>query len=105
MLRKTVIITGASGGIGKSTAQKFAENGYNLALTYNRNDIDKTLFEKYGVDVKTYKLDISNPKNIKKVFDKIFDDFDYVDCLVANAGMSEITFLKRMDNSSFIYPP
>lgn len=89
MIKKTVIITGASGGIGSATAEEFAKAGYNLALTYRSNDIDIENLKKYGVEIKKYKLDISKPKEITKVFDKIFADFDYVDCLVANAGMAE----------------
>lgn len=89
MIKKTVIITGASGGIGSATAEEFARLGYNLALTYRSNDIDVSTLQKYGVEIKKYKLDISKPKEIAKVFDKIFADFEYVDCLVANAGMSE----------------
>lgn len=89
MLRKTVIITGAAGGIGFATAKKFASAGYNLALTYNKNKIDTKVFSNLDVDVKTYKLDISNAKQVAKVFDTIFKDFEYVDCLVANAGIAE----------------
>lgn len=89
MLRKTVIITGASGGIGLATAKKFASAGYNLALTYNKNKIDSKTFSDFDVDVKTYKLDISNSKQVAKVFENIFNDFEYVDCLIANAGIAE----------------
>ncbi len=89
MLRKTVIITGASGGIGKATALEFAKAGYNLALTYNSHDIDINIYKEFDVQVESYKLNISNPQEITNVFNKIFKDFDYVDCLVANAGMSE----------------
>lgn len=89
MLRKTVIITGASGGIGYATALRFAKAGYNLALTYNRHKIDESELSAFGVEVKSYKLDVSNPKEITEVFAQIFKDFEYVDCLVANAGISE----------------
>ena len=89
MIRKTVIITGASGGIGKATAIEFAKAGYNLALTYNKNKINEKAFKDFDVEVKTYKLDISNSKQVAKVFNQIFADFDFVDCLVANAGICE----------------
>ena len=41
MIRKTVIITGAVGGIGSATAKKFAKNGYNIALIYNKTSPKK----------------------------------------------------------------
>ena len=91
MLRKTVIITGASGGIGSETAKRFASAGYNLALTYNNNKLDnlKKELAEFDVEVKTYKLDISNAKQVAKVFESIFADFDYIACLIANAGIAE----------------
>lgn len=91
MIKKTVIITGASGGIGSATAVEFAKSGYNLALTYCSHSPTNLInnLKKYNVEIKSYKMDISKPKEISKVFDKIFTDFDYVDCLVANAGISE----------------
>ena len=91
MIKKTVIITGASGGIGGATAEAFAKAGYNLALTYNSHEPVELLqkLKKEKVDVKAYKLNISDATEITKVFGKIFSNFDYVDCLVANAGISE----------------
>lgn len=89
MLRKTVIITGAAGGIGLACAKEFAKAGYNLALTFHVKDIDLSCKEFENVSIKSYKIDISKPNSVVKTFDKIFNDFDYVDCLIANAGICE----------------
>ena len=76
MIRKTVVIFGASGDIGKEIAKKFAENGYNLGLTYFKTNIDKfakELEKKYKVDVLTQKVDArssSDVENAMKVFEK-----------------------------------
>ena len=61
MLKKTVIITGAAGGIGSATAKAFAQAGYNLALTYHNQNCDKLIKElsHENVSIKAYKLDIS----------------------------------------------
>ncbi len=90
-MKKTVIITGASGDIGKAIAEKFALLGYNLALCSNLNNVeyDDDLKEKYKLDIKNYKMDISDYGQVREVFNKIFSDFDSVDVLVANAGISE----------------
>ena len=56
MIRKTVIITGAVGGIGSATAKKFAKNGYNIALIYNKTSpkkLEKELKE-YGIEEDTF---------------------------------------------------
>lgn len=91
MVRKTVIITGASGDIGRKIAEKFASEKYNLALCSNTHNVlyDEELKEKFNVDIKNYKMDISDFSQIESVFEKIFKDFDSVDVLVANAGISQ----------------
>ena len=90
-MKKTVIITGASGDIGKAIAEKFALLGYNLALCSNLNNVeyDDDMKEKYKLDIKNYKMDISDYGQVREVFNKIFSDFESVDVLVANAGISE----------------
>ena len=91
MIRKTVIITGASGGIGSATALKFAENGYNVGFTYNKNDT-KELEKKikaFGVDCLSLRLDQKKESEIVKVFDKFFSHFDCIECVVCNAGVAE----------------
>ncbi len=95
MLRKTAIITGASGGIGAATALKFAQNGYNLALTYckgSTKSLEKQL-ESYGVEVRAYKLDQTDEKELAAFVRAVFKDFEYVDALVCNAGKAEKTAL------------
>lgn len=90
-MKKTVIITGASGDIGKAIAEKFALLGYNLALCSNLNNVeyDDDLKEKYKLEIKKYKMNISDYGQVREVFNKIFSDFDSVNVLVANAGISE----------------
>ena len=63
-MSNTVIITGASGGIGSAIAHKFAENGWNIAIMYNTSlkDAEKleSELETYGVRVYSDKCDVSN---------------------------------------------
>ncbi len=91
MLRKTVIITGASGGIGSATAREFAKNGYNVALTYNTHSTKKLESElkKFDVEVKSFKLDQTSEENIKKCIKEIFASFSYIDAVICNSGKAE----------------
>lgn len=94
MTRKTAIIIGASSEIGKETALKFAQNGYNLALTYNANNLEKDdTFKKrlndLGCEVKYYKLNLLEGKNIQIVFDSIKTDFKCIDSLIYVCGISQ----------------
>lgn len=89
MIRKTAIIIGGSSDIGLVIAQQMARDGYNLALTYNTHEINEELFKNYGVDVKTYKLDLTDSNQIKDFFVKVQKDFKYFDTLVFCAGIAQ----------------
>ncbi len=87
---KTVVITGATKGIGKAIAYKFAKNGVNVAFTYNSNeqiakDIVEDLEKNYGVKARAYKLNILELDEFKPLFLEIDRDFDRVDFFVSNA--------------------
>ena len=90
MKGKTLVITGATKGIGKATAEKFAQNGVNVAFTYNSNketaeEIAKDLETKYNIKARAYKLDILDTDQFKPLFEEIDKDFDRVDFFVSNA--------------------
>jgi len=87
---KTVVITGATKGIGKAIAYKFASEGVNVAFTYNSNvdaanEIAADLESKYGVKAKAYPLNILELDEFKPLFLEIDKDFDRVDFFVSNA--------------------
>ena len=99
-----VLITGASRGIGRATALKFAQNKYDIALNYYSDDIKanetKNEIEKYGFKCLLYKCDISNEDEVKKMIDSIWNDFGRIDSLVNNAGIANDTlpFEKNIDD-------
>lgn len=91
MLRKTVIITGGFGGIGKSITLQFAQNGYNIAMTYNRSfepDFIKRL-KGLGIEVFAMKCDQSKENDIINFVNSAFNEFEYIDAFVACAGLAE----------------
>lgn len=91
MLRKTVIITGGFGGIGKAIAENFAYNGYNIALTYNKS-FDTHFIKKlkgYDIEVFAMKCDQSKENDIINFVNSAFKEFEYIDAFVACAGLSE----------------
>jgi len=97
---KVAVITGAARGIGKSIAIEFAKHGANVAFTdlkldENTDALVKEL-ESYGVKAKGYASDASNFENSQKTMDEIVADFERVDALVNNAGITRDTLLMRM---------
>lgn len=87
---KTVVITGATKGIGKAIAEKFAQEGVNIAFTYNSNaevanEIATHLERTYDVKAKAYPLNILEPNEFKPLFKAIDEDFDRIDFFVSNA--------------------
>jgi len=97
LVGKTVLITGASAGIGAATAILFAKGGSNLILCARRTDALKTVAEacvaahkesglQQGGKVATVQLDVSDKQQVAALFDKVPQDLHAVDILVNNAG-------------------
>jgi 3-oxoacyl-[acyl-carrier protein] reductase len=97
---KTAIITGASRGIGKAIALRFASEGCDIAFTDlfeddNMRATEKKLSE-MGVKAKGYPSDASKYDDTEKVVTRIIEDFGRIDVLVNNAGITKDTLLMRM---------
>jgi len=97
---KTALITGASRGIGKAIAHRFAQEGANLALTNVTDDEEfaATIDElrKHNVKVSGYISNAANFDDSQRVVVDIMKDFATIDILVNNAGITRDTLLMRM---------
>ena len=87
---KTVLITGASAGIGKETAFVYAENKYNLILAARRKDcleaIKKEVEEKHKVKVDIFEIDLSKTDSAEQLYNNVKEANLPVDVLINNAG-------------------
>ena len=94
-MRKSVIITGASKGIGAETAKKFAKEGYNVLINYNTSknnaiEIKKEINKKYpNVIAEIYQCDVSKYDECKKMTNYALSIFGNIDCLILNAGIAQ----------------
>lgn len=93
MDNKVALITGASRGIGASTARVFASKGYNVVINYNSSKIEaeqlsKELEENYNIKTLVIKCDVSNEEEVKNMVEKSIETFGHIDALVNNAGIA-----------------
>jgi 3-oxoacyl-[acyl-carrier protein] reductase len=98
---KTVLVTGASRGIGKAIALKFAKEGYNLVITCLRSPEDlmdtKRELERLSVSCMTFVGDMGDYETVKTLKFLVQERFDSVDVIVNNAGISHIGLLTDMN--------
>lgn len=91
-MTKTILITGATSGIGKSTAKRFATNGYNLIITGRRKELleklKNELINTFHVDVLTLNFDVRDKNEVAKAINTLPNEWKAIDILVNNAGLA-----------------
>ncbi len=102
---KTVIITGASRGIGMGIARIFAEHGANVAFTFSSSEAPARELEKelnsMGVKAKAYKSNAASFKDSEDLIASVLEDFGGIDILINNAGITRDKLLMRMGEEDF----
>lgn len=102
---KCAVITGASRGIGKSIAIKFAKEGANIVINYRNNEEEalkvKKELEDLGSKTLVVKADISELKEAENLIKEAKNEFGRVDILVNNAGITKDNLLIRMKEEDF----
>ena len=98
MQKKVVVITGASSGIGKALAKKYAAEGFNLVLAARRIDrLEELRRELSNVEVLPVKTDVTSLDDCKNLIDKAIERFGKIDILINNAGISMRALLEDVE--------
>lgn len=88
----TILITGATSGIGKASAELFASNGWNLILTGRREErllqLKEDLTLKHGIKILTLAFDIRNHNSVKNIIENLSEEWKDIDVLLNNAGLA-----------------
>ena len=105
-MNKTVLITGASRGIGRETAILFAKNNYNVVINYLNstslaNSLKESLETKYNVEVLTIKADISKEEEVQAMVADTIAKFKKIDVLVNNASIAKDNILELKTKEEF----
>jgi NADP-dependent 3-hydroxy acid dehydrogenase YdfG len=91
-MQKTILVTGATAGIGKASAELFAKNKYNLIICGRRKERLETLSEeltkKYSVKVYSLSFDIQNYNEVEKAINSLPEEWKTIDVLLNNAGLA-----------------
>lgn len=99
---KTVLITGASRGIGAETARLFSQNGYCVIINYNKSEKKaQSLAEEIGA--RAICADVSEAGDVKRMFSEIESDFGGVDVLINNAGISQFKMFTDITEEEWDY--
>jgi len=102
---KTVIITGASTGIGAELVKTFAKYGSNVILLSRSLDKMNSLISNIKSNekqiLKAYKIDISNEESVKKIFEEINSSYEKIDILINNAGITSDNLLMTMKTNQW----
>ena len=100
-MKPTILITGASRGIGKAIAIRFAQEGYSLVINCRKSadalaDLKKELENTYHVSVLTSVGNIGDFEYVKNLFEEAKSAFGGIDIVINNAGISHIGLLSDM---------
>ncbi|MBQ9313096.1 MAG: SDR family oxidoreductase [Bacteroidales bacterium] len=91
-MNKIALITGATSGIGKACAEKFAEKHYNVIITGRRkerlDELQKNLTSKYGVEVLALNFDVRDNAQVEQNLNSLPTEWKNIDVLVNNAGLA-----------------
>ena len=102
---KTVLITGASRGIGNGIATVFAEHGANVVFTYSSSveaaNALETKLQTMGVQAKGYQSNAADFTQAQELVENVLADFSTIDVLINNAGITKDNLLMRITEEDF----
>jgi 3-oxoacyl-[acyl-carrier protein] reductase len=104
-VRKTAIITGASGGIGRAVAKRLAADGFAVVVNYagNASKAEEVAGEitASGGRAVAIRADVSDAEDVRRLFAKTLQEFDRIDVVVNSAGIMPLSAITKSDVETF----
>lgn len=102
---KVALITGGSRGIGEAIVRRFAEEGAAIAFTYRssseRAKVIEADLQAMGINAKAYQSDASSFEQAETLIKSVLEDFERVDILINNAGITKDNLMLRMSEEQW----
>ena len=101
-------VTGGSRGIGANIVEEAVKAGHDVAFTYVENEaaaravVDKAASLRAGAKVRCYRLEVTDAAQVESVVDAVTDDFDTIDVVVNNAGITKDNVLVSMSDEEWL---
>ena len=101
-MKKVVIVTGASRGIGNSIAKLLSKEDYQVIANYNKSEIEaKKLKEEFGVDI--FQSDVSKREEVKALINYTINKYKKIDCIINNAGIDQVKMFVDITDQDWEY--
>ena len=105
-MKRVVLVTGASRGIGKATVIEFAKKGYDVVINYLSSEkealtLKKEVESQYSVKALTIRADISVEEQVQNMVEEVISNFGHIDVVVNNAGIAIDTTFEDKTISNF----
>ena len=104
-MKKVIVITGASRGLGRALALRFAEAGFRVVVNYlhskdSADEIVKEIFNKGG-EALSFSADVRSPEDVKSIITSIYEQWGTIDILINNAAITRDNILPKLTSEDW----
>ena len=100
-MKKVILITGASRGIGRNMAIELAKEGNIVIANYNNSEKQAISFKNENKNIEIYKADVSKAEEVKNMFKFIIEKYGKIDVLINNAGIYKFNFIQDISEEEW----